>query len=936
MGINKVEIQDDKGNIYYPHTDASVVKCGDSDVGTQLADIKQQIKNEAIVKPSVSYGMNNVIKNTGNVSISPKFTIQGKTVINLLGKDGNCEDASSSVWGVWQCVTTTDTANKKFGTCSIKVTATNTMGNMTKNLLNVIDKTKYYCFSAYIKNIDMPNGAGVALEASGDTFKSGNLVKDTTNFVRSFVKIQPSDMDAATAILFHPVNFTSSASGKSCYVDGVMLEEITQVQYNDANFTPSSYVDSYACLQNPYIEVRHDNLIRNGNCEEGNAWWLPQGTPNMIVDNGYFKLTDDSTVINEGIGQYVNVKAGATYSVSVTAKCGTCSAAKVALLLNEGGLDDVQTGRVDVVTTSTSDAVLTGSITIPDGYPRIRVFLGADGGSSTGTMYFKNIILVESNTPSTVYKPCRLERVVLETKLTSDDSITYENGKVAGKIWWKHKTLYGKDYDWQFNSDATGYKEIRLLVNGQLGSESGYNEIGVKYDGKMLINQDTGIFTSSDRINGGYNGEYWLSAADSDSGWAENINPNNDEVKAFMNGWKATSVNMIVNRYVFWQSIIDNSIPSIVPQTTVATAYSGGTSLTVADGSKFNAGEFVLITNSNMTYQYVLVSISSISGNVLTLSGSGPAIPVGSIVVRADNGSNDTRLLNYCKNNIAPNYEGYQLHYKLQNPEPVTDDNCHIHGDIPVFNSGDNYLYLDSGIVLDEVANPVATDGGVNMYINDAFYANDSRFKNKLELFLMIYKNNLNDINNWNIISHSVAYGNLMAGRTAASFDPSATYTVDYKTLSTIAPQIGLMSCSYNKDIINAVNDLQEEMNSKQVHDSILDEIVDLSVYEQFLQGSSEWWYDGAWLYVQFNVNFAVPKRACPTLSNIIPYISTMGNEYTKKFTLDGIWMEPFMSSLKTSVIIKYHTADSTVISNIKANGLYAYISGIADCRGRV
>lgn len=36
MATKKIEIQDSSGNIYYPHTDASVVKFGESDVATHL------------------------------------------------------------------------------------------------------------------------------------------------------------------------------------------------------------------------------------------------------------------------------------------------------------------------------------------------------------------------------------------------------------------------------------------------------------------------------------------------------------------------------------------------------------------------------------------------------------------------------------------------------------------------------------------------------------------------------------------------------------------------------------------------------------------------------------------------------------------------------------------------------------------------------------
>lgn len=62
MSINKIEMQDDKGNIYYPHTDASVVKYGDTDIGSAMSEIEQQ----------------------QNTSITDINFLKGKTVITLI------------------------------------------------------------------------------------------------------------------------------------------------------------------------------------------------------------------------------------------------------------------------------------------------------------------------------------------------------------------------------------------------------------------------------------------------------------------------------------------------------------------------------------------------------------------------------------------------------------------------------------------------------------------------------------------------------------------------------------------------------------------------------------------------------------------------------------------------------------------------------------
>ena len=45
MSINNVEMQDSVGNIYYPHTDASIVKFGETTVGASLSENTQDINN---------------------------------------------------------------------------------------------------------------------------------------------------------------------------------------------------------------------------------------------------------------------------------------------------------------------------------------------------------------------------------------------------------------------------------------------------------------------------------------------------------------------------------------------------------------------------------------------------------------------------------------------------------------------------------------------------------------------------------------------------------------------------------------------------------------------------------------------------------------------------------------------------------------------------
>ena len=70
LSINKIEMQDSNGNLYYPHTDSSVVKHGDGTVDEKLEEISEKA-NEAFTQASNGKA---VIKNA-ITGVDPKVTI---------------------------------------------------------------------------------------------------------------------------------------------------------------------------------------------------------------------------------------------------------------------------------------------------------------------------------------------------------------------------------------------------------------------------------------------------------------------------------------------------------------------------------------------------------------------------------------------------------------------------------------------------------------------------------------------------------------------------------------------------------------------------------------------------------------------------------------------------------------------------------------------
>lgn len=884
----------------------------------QAADeeINSMIKSGVTMSPTIGLGMNSVIRKTDGITSFPKFTIQGKSYVNLLGKDGNCEDVGK--WGLFQATSALDGMNKVFGANSIKITISSTFTQGLIHKVGIFDAAKYYFVSAYFKNGNATSAFIQKDVTGGGTYFKSSEIADTTKFVRVGMLLSPNQLNSGNYLHF----VASGTAGQYVYVDGIMLQEITAAEYTNLSVAQLlekyPYVDSYACLQNPYIEVRHDNLVRNGNGEEGISWWRshPANYSTMSIDNGRFKIV---TTGDAGHIQTIKVKPNTNYYIKANAT--------------------VTVGSIQIYNKNLSSALRSGSGTFNTGAnEEISIFTYV----GTGTGYFDSIMLIEGTTAPASYKSCRIERCVIEGKFTSDDTVTYENGEVSGLLNWKHRTLYGKDYDWQYDADFTGMKRIKM-PNPIDSLRDTYTPVGVKYDGKILKIGDTGLAYDMIWLTAFFGNQTYLSISDSDSGWTETLSPNDDEVKAFMNGWRA--INNSGSRYLAWISVVDGSVPAGTISTTVGATYtSGSTTMTLTSVTGLAVGDYIIVDNG------YLRSITSINGNVITLNTSiSVGLTVNMRIMKCDNpAGGGTSLLTHCKNNVAPGYEGYQLHYKLANPEPITDVNVHVHGDIPKLDNGDNYLYVDSGMVIGEAVNPQLGNGtssnttyyiNTNSYVNNVWGTPDTTLKNRfVENFIAIYKNKIFYV--WNIGYSTVLEKLLLANTTQANYDTNATYTVDYQILKTTHTTPTAITMQYQQDVLSAVSDLSEGLNSRQKADSVLDGLVDLSVYEKVIltNGMICAWIQSATgvLYLQVNVPLA-KKKVVPTISlqnlSIMTRDASVAINATTKFSLANVYYlgNGFLQ-------LGWSTADATTISNIKTYGAYLGAGTILeiDCKGRL
>jgi hypothetical protein len=863
-----------------------------------INSISELISSGAVQTPRLTLGANKI--SIPDVPVSPRIEFTGMSYVNLLGKDGDCEDVNR--WDATYAVNMIDTGSKAFGKSSFKVSIQGTKGYGFIGKILPIEDGKYYMLSAYMKN---GNASEVHINLGG--YGGTPIVTQTSSMQRVCGKWHAT---SSANMSFNMV--VVGTDGQYGYFDGLMLTEIPESDYAlpDAELMAKyPYVESYGVLTNPYFENRRYNLVRNGNCEEGIGYWRSSdtATTSMTIENGRFKII--SNVKYGFFYQVIKVKPNTVYSI----------------FANTSGNGVLYVDNIDfnTIIANNKSTFNTGA--------NSEILILLHGGATAGTSYFDSIMLVEGSTVPAEYKACDLQRFVVEGQFTQDDKVVIEDGKVSGELNWKHCTLYGKDYSWQYNGDISGGKILSIpLVNFQ----NAYSQDRI---GNKLVKPD-GSMANEGAVGGGVIDNFNLTTAaggfiynisDVESGWAETINPNNDEVKAFMNGWRAGTNNG--SRYTGWVSIVDNTIPSgLVVTASYGTNASGQNKLNVVDSTKFAVNDWIYFVGDDKWVN--TCQISSISGNQLTLTGNltGGASASNPIAKQ----DQTQKQIDWVKNNIAPNYKGYQLHYKLANPEPVTDMNIYIQGDLWNMVKGDNYLYVDSGIVLDETVEP-ASDSN-NFYVGIQNYGDIvySPFKYPAQDVDLIYKNHSHDPN-WVMQKSALTqlgYAYIKKG----SFDKYASYTVDYQLLKTLYSRaFGSLALSYKQSIASTLESHSKELEQKQNKDSVLDTLVDLSIYEEInIPGAQfvSWYETSEYLYCGIIIPFKVSKKVIP-LIRILEYDVHNDGEGSIKLKAPI-----FVSSVTNyGFTVEVRITDTSTKSNIKSRGAYFdKISVVADCRGRI
>lgn len=684
--------------------------------------------------------------------------IKGRTLVNLLGRDGNFETIIPTVLNA-STISALDNTSMYSGSNSIKVTAIGSetvehYADMTAGY-----KAKQGSYYVLIGMLKVNKGAAQIKiynnkpQLSPEFFISeSNIVSQTGAFslVRTaFNPIVDCDVIPRLYLLKDPSTSLYVQNGESANFDCIRMFEVSKQEYDSFGSLTFEqiaakypYVDSVQPVRNPYAIRYGENL----------APTLFEGS----VESSTKVLSEYSAIVKATGATIVEYR-----SKLIPAIPNTNYTLRAKITLN--GLEKYDGVYVDVLgydeagfyvldtpgTSVSGKGIGTDIFATPANIKTMEVRIVAPQGATVGDYVIEDITLNLGVTVKT-HNPREDCILTLQTDLYSDpvtgmnaDEIFEKGGQYTKLAKWK-KIVLDDRFNWSFVSHYSGYKTVNIpgFSDAPYFSNPNASHLAqaMKYDGKIL---DLGIVTAgADKYQNSSNGNFYMNIASADSGWGDNYRPTDEEMKAYFMGW----------RMFQWGA-------------GPATPYNG-------TGSK-GWGKIYCGVGTN---------------DQGAVAGSGiQAIPT----VMNDQG-----------------YKPYQLVYQLATPtvEPIVSEG------MLTFNEGDNQIEVGTGVVVRESTKPklsiVWNTYEINSSNPNSSNVASNPLQHKARKVLRVYRNGMPD--NWVIFSDINAHGIERAFIDASLFDTSAAYSVTYLMLDKlpIVPFSGSYAANEKailKDLTDAV-----------------------------------------------------------------------------------------------------------------------------------
>lgn len=219
------------------------------------------------------------------------LNIQGRTLVNLLGHDGNCESLTG--WTAASGNIELDPDNRTVGRYGFKLVSDLSPYGAYKDVN--IDNSGHYIVLGDLK-VDTATDVSLKITKNGFSMIASSDPYSGKTFKTQFVKLSPTDLSGVDIIRIY-ISLTADNPGKIGYMDGIRLYKITEAEYNAiGSMTPEEIAAKY-----PYVDsIQNVNAVyTTTKAEDGRESYMYLPTC-QLASNLDGSLADTMYMDNEG------------------------------------------------------------------------------------------------------------------------------------------------------------------------------------------------------------------------------------------------------------------------------------------------------------------------------------------------------------------------------------------------------------------------------------------------------------------------------------------------------------------------------------------------------------------------------------------------------------------------------------------------------------
>ncbi|WP_419891396.1 hypothetical protein [Paenibacillus xylanexedens] len=503
----------------------------------QVRSIQERLDTEKRRSVTLEPGLQ--IINAERASAFKLEGLKGRTLVNLLGRDGNFEEANNwsefagtkavannviTVTGNGSDINPQVSNNKFISSLTPKVGDKLFLRVRATPVVGTVQQLQLYLYSAILSRVTAKNISNPLNGTTYDMYGSITVTQAIVDGWNSSLGLKLAATYATVAASNgSQVQYSQAAIYKISEADLSLTDDQVAAKY--------PYVDSVQPVRNPYAIRYGENLLPPF------YEWDIQGIPHSITSSyEIVRSATDDLFNGASLTVKVPVISGNTYTLNYEI-IGDVTKAYINWSWNDKDDNRISwtDGNKDTVTAVAPNDAVTAVVRVT--------------GTAPGTFTFKNPMLTIGTTVKP-FKPRKDDMFALQTELyanpltgTNADEVFEKDGKYLKLSKWE-KITFNSNYSYTFFNSYTGGKCVRLMYDI---TERNKKELPIvtKFNGSYLSVGSPSLFVdqySRGDWDTGTGGAFLgIGVSTADSGWGDSYTPTADEIKAYFMGWVMTT-----------------------------------------------------------------------------------------------------------------------------------------------------------------------------------------------------------------------------------------------------------------------------------------------------------------------------------------------------------------------------------------------------------